>query len=963
MSARIVFVCPLICGGLLLSCQSAHSPSLPLSASPMAAAQLAGGLTTPMASLGLFECRIDAAGAVAIEFVEARSAQQTDDLYDLSVDGFFNRQTLRATGVERGLDTVEVTLRVTHPFAAPTDLTASPSSRNRADLGIAARLLVMLDADPVTQTYFAVPDQVVANTGLLMNADGYWAPKDILALPQPLEATVFPYKLVVDEALDNRVGVSNGGSVTGNYDPTLGWTRSAMGSNRDGWTGYGVLHQGQSADLTLAFDIAALTALGSTPILLAPVAQYNDPRGGGSGFEKRGNRLPPATPDWTKFAYRMPHGALDVESVRLLATPDPLPSNTIAGTTLHLHIVDWDARATASVESNLSDEPTLSLVAAQEVGIPTVEAVLPSLGIGATALACVDDDTPFGDPALDLGDPGDPLYFTGLLTNPGVGSQPVGTTWGLIRVTDVEANQSWNDGWRVALAPNLAPLAANIPEPITYQQFAVEVVPGNLPPVPSGLTTPPLIPDGTSTTVTLAGLTDPENDSIQVSIDWDDDGTYTAVGTLPYSGGYPVPVTWDSLPYTYTYTGTAADNRTIPVRLFDGVNTVDVDLFATVVRCSPDTYTTGSNWTLPGSWPYYTIASSSDVPPADLATLRVPAGAGGGVIYAGFDSGKFDLFRSHLPTPGPGINERVSNFTGLGGKAGAQVEVDSTNRILFSLRSGGESRLGPPSALYPAGTGVESTIYYCEYTAGVPATSYSSISTGANRVLAVALDGEDNVYYIDTTHRLHRLVKASSPTPYAEDTTGGFPLDLTGASYGGGITPTGATPATRQKIHDFIIDWRSGAFFILAQSEETPTVAVKNGYLYRVNCDGSFPATIGGNANPRKIWLTDSSIQDRKADITIDQVDSTGAALTGTAASSQILVSAYIQVVAGAPELQFLDTNLSPLAQYEIPFNGQSPVAYNTDNMLSSGFIYWFTGYVDYIDTIGCRSTPISGWQ
>ncbi|MCG3151435.1 MAG: hypothetical protein GEEBNDBF_00707 [bacterium] len=912
---------------------------------------------------GYYELAWQPSGEVATSWLPTRGLQQTDDLYDLSVAPFFTKQMLQAVRVDRQPQEVRVSFRVTHPFAAPTSLDAPPSGRNRADLGIAARLLVLLDANPATDGYFAPPNRVIAQTGLISNADGYWAPRGILAPPQPLSATAFPYKLVVDEMLDNRLAHSNGGQVTGNYDPVEGWTRATMGPDLAGWTGYGVLHQGQAAEVTIAFDAVQLQASGYAPVLLAPVALYNDPRGGATGLQKRGNRLPPATPDWTRFAYRMPHGALDVESVRLLATPDPLLASTISATTLHLRVTDWDARATASTATDLSDEPVLSLVQAQEVGLPALEAVIPALGISETLLTCQDDDTLFGgDLATDSGLPSDPLYYTGILTNPGLAGQQVGTVWGMVRAVDVEADQAWNDGWRFALDPGLAPLTSDRPEPITYQAFAVAVESGNLPPVPTLLSTPPTIPNGSSTTVTLGMLTDPENDPVVVSIDWDNDGSFTVVDTLTWSSGYPVPVTWDSTPYTYTWTGTAADNRTIPVRFFDGYNTVTVNLTTQVIRCVPDNFTTSISWTFPGFWPYYTIAASSDIPPADMAALRLP-GASGGVLYAGFETGKFDLYRSHLPTPGPGINEQVTNFTGFGSKAGAQVEIDSTNRVLFSMRGAGESRLGPPSALYPAGSGVEANIYWFDYVAGSPATTYNVISTGGNRVLAMTLDGDDNVYYIDTNHHLHRLVKTSSPTPYAEDTTAPYPIDLTSASYSGGITVAGATPAERRKIHDFILDWRSGAFFILAQSEETPTALVKNGYVYRINCDGGFPATVAGNPNPLPLWLTDSNVQDRKADITIDQLDANGATLAGDAGSSQILVSGYIQVVAGAPEMHFLDTNLSVLAERHVDYNGAAPVAINTSNMISSGFIYWWLSYVDYTDTIGIRSTPIPGWQ
>src|SRR5262249_1117007 len=140
-------------------------------------------------------------------------------------------------------------------------------------------VLFLTDVASATgSTFFANgTDNVVANTGLVTNADAYYKPGGLLTLTG-VTANTFPYRQLVDEsgADGGRVGISNGGSLDGNFGAN-GWTLSELGSAApyNKWTGYGVLHQGQSASNTVVLDRAALAAAGSFSLDVSIIAKYN----------------------------------------------------------------------------------------------------------------------------------------------------------------------------------------------------------------------------------------------------------------------------------------------------------------------------------------------------------------------------------------------------------------------------------------------------------------------------------------------------------------------------------------------------------------------------------------------------------------------------------------------------------------------------------------------------------------
>ncbi|HYE76404.1 MAG TPA: hypothetical protein VEI97_00330 [bacterium] len=466
------------CGSATLN-PTAPSPSGTAEPGPMPAASYhAGGLT--QATLGTWRIRVDRGSlAASTELLGTRVAQDNDDLYLLSINSFLGTETLNVRNVTLDSDSLNLTYAITHPFDAPTDLTAPATAANRADLGVAGMVTFLVDVPTaVDHTYFnsGGGDTVIAETGATANADGYFRPAGLLALPG-YTANTFPYKLLVDELQDprtNRLGapVSNAGDPTGNYNPAAGgWQGANMGANRNGWTGYGVLHQGQVAINTLEIP---LDYLGTADLQLtaAVIAKYNDPRQGATPAQRKANRLPANPVDVAKFAYRMPFGALDVERITVAGVESALIADEPGEATFYVHVADWDARATASTAVPLSADSAVDTVLSGTEGLPTVDASIPGMAATPVLLSQADDDTAFGgDAAPDSGTPGDALLYGAIFTKPGGTGEAPGTYVALVRATDPEAGSNPV----TALDEGLAPLTGNFPEPVTYQAVPLPV--------------------------------------------------------------------------------------------------------------------------------------------------------------------------------------------------------------------------------------------------------------------------------------------------------------------------------------------------------------------------------------------------------------------------------------------------------------------------------------------------------
>ncbi|HYE77610.1 MAG TPA: PKD domain-containing protein, partial [bacterium] len=462
-------------------------PSGLSSLSPGTAA-LGGTVARPGGSesaMAIFQVEVDTdALSATAHLKEVRTAQETDDIYLLDISAFTTPTTFSVSSIAADATSVTVNYTITHPFKAPSNLDGPATAANRADLGISGRVLFLNDVPSATgNTYFQGDGDIIANSTLMLSPDGYYTPAGLLDTTG-FTANTFPYNVLVDETADPRTSsatgapISNGGSDRGNYDPSTGWQRSNIGPNNDGWTGFGVQHQGQAASNAFVVDRNEL-ATSTFSLDVAIIAKYEDPRGGTTGTQKKANRLPANPADVARFVYREPHGALDVERVRFVSESGGFIPNQVSASTLSFRVVDWDARATETSQADLFDETDPTLVAQGESGAPALSVSIP--GVLGTAPVDLtegpdDDDTADGgDAGQDSGEPGDPLYYSEAVTKTVTSGQTAGDYTGMVRAEDPEVALDTSE-WYFPLDGSSTPptpLSSNLPEPIAYAAFSV----------------------------------------------------------------------------------------------------------------------------------------------------------------------------------------------------------------------------------------------------------------------------------------------------------------------------------------------------------------------------------------------------------------------------------------------------------------------------------------------------------
>ncbi|MEO7993512.1 MAG: hypothetical protein ABI743_03865, partial [bacterium] len=199
----------------LFGCQGGNDPATPAdfpdtwtpTTSPTATLQSGEHLS------GVFTVHVDPAmGTGTITPAGPRTAEAQppqNQTYDIDVSRFVSATNFRATSVSfASNEELDVTLRFTHPFAAP-DFTALTTAKNRADLGFTGRLMILADQEHNTMD---LPGEgtFTWDSSYVIDPDGFAEVGDLLR-EQGFANNLFPYQLLVDEAKDNRVGVSNGG--------------------------------------------------------------------------------------------------------------------------------------------------------------------------------------------------------------------------------------------------------------------------------------------------------------------------------------------------------------------------------------------------------------------------------------------------------------------------------------------------------------------------------------------------------------------------------------------------------------------------------------------------------------------------------------------------------------------------------------------------------------------------------
>jgi len=542
-------------------------------------------------TVGIFTVDVDL-DTLSATATLARSGASSDNTYELPLAPFMKPGGLKIVDVARTPTTVDISYRVEHPIPAPTDLAGPPSAANRADLGAIMRVLFLGDVASATgNTYFAGAGDVIAETSLIANPQGYFTPKGLLTLGSGAIANTFPYRMVVDEAansgLGNRDGIPGIAGVNGigNYDPlTGGWQQGNMGANRTGWTGYGMLHQGQSATSTVRLNLASLSTAGSFSFNTAVIAKYIDPRGGATGIERRSNRLPSASGDPTAFSYRMPYGALDCEEVRFAGESGGFVPNAISFSILNFHVRDFDARANETTIPDLGDDPNVNLVQIGGSGAPTLTVDIPGIldtPITFDAADQLDDDTAYsGDVTLDSGMPGDELFFSRTIAKAaGIGQTSTFYT-GMLKVADPEAIDPNRSSYYFAVDGTLAPLSpALTPEPVTYQAFRVLVSTPNAQPnaTASFVGGASVIASGGTTEVQIDSYTDVESNPATVTVDYDFDGVFfTDVLPVNITPAGPFPTAMGISPQIFNLISANPIDVTTQVRYNDGFHPDDM---------------------------------------------------------------------------------------------------------------------------------------------------------------------------------------------------------------------------------------------------------------------------------------------------------------------------------------------------------------------------------------------------
>lgn len=458
MSRLISLALAAICLSTTLACSSGGSPTVPAMTDPVIAQAVRADADGATLLTG-FRVDIDPDTLVATATPHRTGSAQPPQgqRYDLDIANFQNADSFRITGVQILLSgNFRVSFTHAHPFPAPN--IANPATgTNRADLGYTGRLVLLTSYNP--QSFFT--NAVRLSAGAVVTPDGYVETGDLLAHAGPSLVTAYPYKLLADEALDNRVDRSNGGNPIGSYSPASGgWQRVNLGASGDGWTGYDYIHGGQTVANQFTLDKDALAATNFA-IDVALLIQYTDPRGAGGAT----HRLPAAVLDVLDFAYRLPYAALDCSKV-VITTNLTLGPKVSDAAALEVRVRDWDASAETTLDASVGDEADVALIQQDASGSPEVVLDAPGILAGLRNMGT----------ATGTGLSNDPLLYANDIVNQE--GATAGEYFGCLRITDPEYDDEARSLYHAGVDPDtLLPAAARAIPARTWQLVPITIGP------------------------------------------------------------------------------------------------------------------------------------------------------------------------------------------------------------------------------------------------------------------------------------------------------------------------------------------------------------------------------------------------------------------------------------------------------------------------------------------------------
>ncbi|HYE77316.1 MAG TPA: PKD domain-containing protein [bacterium] len=939
----------------------AQSAPIPTSNTSLDALPTLADGVSEQSALGIYWLVPNPADPAAARLEPDRSATATSQglVSLLSVRPYLTANSLTLLDATPGPNnSTDYRLRFTHPFPMPPSLIPPATATKRADLFIFDVNLVV--TVPGTETYFG--GQVKANTGALLDADGYrqLGPMvNLNALGVTNGTNVFPYRLITQY---------NPADPDGNYDSGTGWTGSEFLIAK----GYDVIPQGASVETTVR---VSNTVTQPTPVVV--VAKYMDPRAGVNSNEKRKNRLPGADP--TKMRYFLPEACGDLQRIQGTVqgelSDDSSTQIAVASTT----VLDWDN--SADVANNFPNHGQITDIA-EESKPAQAEASFPQLLANGTFTGTIAPNPSGAIKELVS------VSFPIRNMDQSIVAEPGGTVVkGLVRIRDTQdANQPTPVLLDEALNPRNPPAGY---EPSTrYQTLAVRVSQGNRAPSLTGVT-PGGGVAGTSVQFTATNI-----GGSPTTWSWNFGGgatpntstvasptvTMGAVGT--YAGSVTASNNKGTSTRSFTVTVTPPAPNVTAVSPLSGAAATSKTFAATVSGGTPTSWSwnfgggatpntstaSGPTVTLGATGSYNASVTATNATGADTFnfTLTVTAGAPnitGVTGNAGVTGTSKQLFATNTggtPTSwswnfGGGATPNTSTVASptvtLGAIGSYSASVTATNgagqstyNFTLTVNSNAPALIGVSPLSGTAGT---SRTFTATNTGGTP-TSWSwnfgggttpNTSTAASPVVALGAvgsysasvtatngSGTDTFNFTLTVNPAAPNITGVSPTSGTTGTARTFSLTNTGGSptswswnFGGGATPNTSTASSPSVTLGAAGNYNASVSatnaggtstfnFTLAVNPVAPDVTGVSPTSAPTGTSRTFSATVGGGAAASWSWnfgggATPNTSTAASPTVTVGAVGSYSASVTATNAGGSDTFNFTLSVTAAAPDV------------------------------------------------------------